>query len=461
MTVYGFPTANSRVPAPVRSGSMAGPKYVSFALAATALYGDLLKRVLPGTVAVALLYAISAVILLAMILTGRRRRTSRTPLISTLAGMLMLTYFLQFCTGFEVDLLPALMMFIYVCIPLAIIFIIPSAYPEFDIRALAQYTMILIVPIHMIGIVQHFIDPHFMVSTAYSEMGGVIVRNFLEGTDTFQRLPSLFASADRYAGVSAMQVFLSFMILSGQKKRQWRSMLWLAFNLVSAAGGLMISGARSRILIAAAALLVAGIALLFKLVTGQMSNIGKVMLSRAAIVAGLALAGALSFESVRDHITDMPVVTILAQTADKGDVQGRFQAAVDISMVPDGVKFFGEGLGVSGSGRPGEFGVRAMWIEGGFFWTVIMLIIHAGILLAIVRGGIRATLTGNAMLSMALTGGGTFWLFGLLAGLSSAFELSLALLLFPMIATAAVASNRQRAAKPRLGAGDYLGWGLR
>lgn len=418
-------------------------KYVSFALGVTAVYGDLLKRVLPGTVALVSLYAISVTIILFMLATGRRsqRFRLRTPAVSRLAALLMATYYIQFCLGLEVDLLPAMMMLMYVCVPLAIIVVIPCAYPEFDIHALALQTTILMVPIHAVGAVQAFIDPQFLVSTAYSETGGVIARNFLDGTDTFNRLPSLFASADRYAGVSAMQVFLTFLLFSEQALRTKRAMLWLTFSLLLAFAGLFFAGARSRILIVAAALLVAGIALLVSVQRGRLTTFGRTILVRAVMVIGLLLTVGLSFESVRHRIAELPIFAMLEQTAEQGDAQDRTQQAIDISMVPDDVKFFGEGLGKSGDGRPGEFGIRAMWIEGGFFWTIIMLMIHAGILLSIVMEAIRSTLGGNAVLSLMLTAGGLFWLFGLLAGLSSSFELSVALLLCPMIAVAAMATS--------------------
>ena len=443
------------------SRGLVRPLTVSAALAATAVYGDLLKRVLPGTVALMALYAIEALILAVMVTSGRRKIHYPTPTVSILSRALIVTYCVQFCTGFDVDLQHALMMLIYMSLPLAFIVVIPKFYPDFDLRALALFTTIFMVPLHAVGLVQQFVDTSFMVSTAYSETGGVIARNFLEGTGSFNRLPSLFASADRYAGVSAMQVLLSFLLLSGARSRRRSSMLLLVFALLSGASGMMLAGARSRIVILGIALLIGGIALLVKVLKGRLSSHGRTILARASLTACLLLVGALSFEQVRARVAELPVFSMLAQSVEKGDAQGRFQQGIDISMMPHDVSFFGEGLGTSTQGRPGEFGIRALWIEGGFFWTTIMLILHAGVLLLIGASAVRATLAGDAVESMQLTAAGLTWLFGLLAGLSGSFEVSLALLLFPMIAVVEMAYSRNTAGRPRQHPWGSQGRGMR
>lgn len=427
--------------------SIKGARLVSFALVGTALYGDLLKRVMPGTGALISLYAIAGCIILVMHVLGRRRASGTLPVISALAGALMLTYLMQFFTGFDVDLLPALMMLIYVCVPLSFLVVIPQVFRQFDIRAVAIYTAILMVPLHAVGLVQQFVDSSFMVSSVYSESGGVIARNFLEGTEAFNRMPSLFASADRYAGVSAAQVLLALVLLRGSS----RDRLILCLSITTAALGLMIAGSRSRILIVLVALLAGGMAFLFKMSQGRINALGRTWLVRGALVGALLLAAALSIPDVKDRLMELPILTMLTQTAEKGDAQIRFQESFEISIMPGDVKFFGDGLGTSADGRPGEFGIRAMWIEGGFFWTSIMLMIHLGILAWFAVHLFRATVKGDAILSVILTGCGLFWLFGVLAGLSSSFELSLALLLFPMMAIAAMASTEptQRRNVPR------------
>ncbi len=423
---------------------------MSLALVVTALYGDLLKRVLSATLSLALLYLIALAIIVFMLSNSRSMQRDRVPAISTFAGALMVSYGLQFGTGFNVELLPALMMLVYMCVPLAFIVVVPRAYPHFDLYSMALYTTILMLPIHAVGFVQQFIDQSFLVSTAYSDSGGVIARNFLEGTGSFNRLPSIFASADRYAGVCAMQILLSLVLVSFVSPRN-RMIIWvILFGLLFAFGGSMIAGSRSRILIVGVALFAGGVAFLLRMARGQLRHLSRRILMRTVVVAFVVFAAALSFEDVRDRIAELPVLSMLEQTAELSDVQGRFVQAIGISLIPYDATLFGEGLGVSAGGRPGEFAICALWIEGGIFWTLIMLTIYTAILLTFVRGGIRATTSGNTVLSITLTGCGLFWLFGLLAGFSSLFELSVALLLFPMIAVVAMPSGKRRLTEPRL-----------
>lgn len=434
-----FPAAH-RLRATSRSGG--GPRSVSFVLAAIAVYGDILKRIIPGTLALLLLYVLSALVLFIMLSRGRKYIYRQSVAIHWLCGILILVYFLQFLTRFDVAIMPALMMLIYVTIPLAFIVVIPRAYRDFDLRALALFTAVFMIPVHVVGAVQQFFDAHFMVSTNYSETGGIIARNFLDKTGHFNRLPSLFASADRYAGVSAMQFLLSFVLLTGTETRRRSSVIVFILSVLSAATGLMVAGARSRILIVAVSLVVGGIALLIRASGGVLTAKARSLMFRAGLAAGVLLTMAFVIEPVRNVVTELPILQMLSTTVEKGDIQTRFDEAVDTSTIQDETKFFGDGLGTSGGGRPGEFGIRSLWIEGGVFWTTIMLTIHVGILLCFARGVIRATLRGSMLTSILLTGGGLFWLFGLLAGLSSSFELSLALLLFPTIAVIASAPTK-------------------
>ena len=115
-----------------------------------------------------------------------------------------------------------------------------------------------------------------------------------------------------------------------------------------------------------------------------------------------------------------------------------------MSEVPADVTILGEGLGTTASGRPGEFAIRAMWIESGVLWTPIMLLIHAGVLFWLGRLGLRALIDGDAVLTLLAVGSALAWLFALLTGLSSTFELSQGLLLFPTIAAVSIVSSKSR-----------------
>ena len=121
-----------------------------------ALYGDLIKRVVPATVALGALYAAALVILFAMLRGGRAQQ--HPPLASNLAGWLIAVYFVQVLTIFTGNLLYGVMLALYVSIPLSFLYLIPRTYPQFDLYALSLYTTILMVPIHAVGLVQRFIE---------------------------------------------------------------------------------------------------------------------------------------------------------------------------------------------------------------------------------------------------------------------------------------------------------------
>lgn len=427
----------------------ARPQAMSFAVAATAVYGDLTKRVLPATAALGTLYAVTAGIIVIMLANGRHNGRQSDRILVHLSVALLTVYSLQFLTGYHAELLPALMMLFYIAVPLVLLLTILTVYRSFDIQSLAFYTAVFMLPVHAVGLIQHFVNPNFLISHAYSENGGIIARNFLVGTNTFDRLPALFASADRYAGVSAMQFLLSFLLPRGRGPHRKASLALIGLSLLSGAIGMGLAGSRSRILIVGGALVGGGVALFVNLLRSPGSRRMRFMFKTAVVALILSLIATVGSEKVRDRISEFPVLSMLAETQDKGDVQDRFHQAAHISSIPDDVTFFGEGLGSDAEGRPGEFAIRSMWIEGGLFWTTIMLLIHVSILLTIGRSLVRAITAGRPLLSMLLTASWLFWLFGLLAGFSSLFELSLALLLFPTLGVAALAPPRGH--RPRSG----------
>ena len=219
MTSLEYRVGRARPLAHEGSPARSTTHYISLALVATALYGDLLKRVLPPTAALLSLYVVAAFLLLKLAMKRRRWSRSGVPAVSTLSGVLIAVYYAQLCTSFGINPLHALMSAIYMILPLAFLYVIPRACPDFDIRSLALFTTILVLPIHLVGLIQEFFDPEFLVSTAYSENGGVIARNFVGEEGSFNRYPSLFASADRYSAVSCMNFFLSFVLTAGDQPR--------------------------------------------------------------------------------------------------------------------------------------------------------------------------------------------------------------------------------------------------
>ena len=364
-----------------------------------------------------------------------------TPL-SRLTGFLIAVYLAQIVTSFSVGLLASVIAATYICVPLAFVFLLPRTYPQFDLRSLALYTTILMIPIHAIGLVQQFVNPSFMISTAYSEGGGIIARNFLDA-GSFFRLPSIFASADRYSGVAMMQIFLTFVLLSGSKPPTRRMAIWVVISLFAGFASLFIAGARSRIIIVSITLTVAGLVLIFGAIRRKVSRLAMRRTLTLAVLFAVGLTASLSIQSVRDRVADFPIFVMLQQTIVQNDVSRRFDQSLRVSEVPEGVTLFGEGLGFDSGGRPGEFGIRAMWIESGLFWTPIMLAIHAMILFWLVKSTLYLLLS-DPLLTILGVGSILAWLFALLAGFSSTFELSQALLLFPTIAVFSIATYSRR-----------------
>jgi hypothetical protein len=417
---------------------------------ALALYGDLAKRFLQPGAALAVLYGLTGVILVALVVSGNNGRKPISTPISSLAGLLIGVYLAQLLTSPLDDIAISFSATAYVCVPLAFVFLIPRVYPQFDLRALALYVTILMVPVHAVGFIQQFVSPSFMISTAYSESGGVIIRNFLDA-GTFSRFPSIFASADRYSGVAMMEFFLAFVLLSDSKPPARTTLVWVVISVVSGLGSLLIAGARSRILIVGISLTIAGLIFLYRIVrrrpSRRMTKIAVVLF----LMCTMGFTIGLSVGAVRERITAFPVLAMLQQSHDRGDFTARFVQSLDLSAIPEDTTYFGEGLGTTGSaGRPGEFGIRAMWIESGLFWTPIMLLLNVGLLFWLGRIMLRAALWGDAVLAMLCTGQLLAWLLALLAGLSGTFELSQALLLFPTIAMVSMVNLASRTKRRRI-----------
>ena len=281
-----------------------------------------------------------------------------------------------------------------------------------------------------------------MISTVYSgEAGGVIARNFLEG-GTFERFPSLFASADRFSGVAMMQLFLTFVLFARGTRA---ATTWGVISLFAGVLSLLVAGARSRIIIVCISLSAAGIVFLMTTAKRKLSPRMRRITGRVLMLMLLGSAVALSIEPVRERAFDLPILAMLEQTLEKGDIGKRVGGSFQHSSMPEDVTWFGEGLGTTGAGRPGEFGIRAMWIESGLLWTPIMLALNIGIVFLLIRAGWRYAHAGNTLFSLLSVGSVLAWLLGLLGGLSGTFELSQALLLFPTIAVISMMEPSARA----------------
>ena len=381
----------------------ATPALVSAYIAFIAVYGDLLKRILPPLAALIVIYG-CCVIILGFMLTKKSRyiRSKKSPIL-IFFKILVLIYFLQFLTGFSAEIFPAFQALIYMCVPLLFVIVISQNYTNFDLYALAKYVGIFMLPAHGVGLVQYFIDSNFFISKEYVETGGIIARNFISSAGSFNRLPAIFVSADRYAGVSSAQFLIAFVLLLKTEKRQRGSAFFMMISLLTASIGILIGGARSRIIIIIFTLIIAAIAFLFKVVKNRYSKSDKKMAMKISLMFILFLGISQLFESVRYHMTNIPIIPMLSETIETKDTQRRFTQALKISAPPDNLSLFGNGLGSAADGPSGEFAIRALWIESGLFWTIIILATHFSILAYFAIYLTRSVIAGNSLRAILLT----------------------------------------------------------
>lgn len=419
------------------------------AIAALALYGDLLKRVIGATGALFTVYALFGLIIAACFAKAyapeARSVRPGNNWFSSVCLALIGIYLIQMGTNFDAPLFEAVASTFYIVLPLTYIVTITRCFPQFDLYRLGQSFLVLMPPIVAVALVQYFVDESFMIDTTYGESGGVIARNLMDdnilGEATYyNRLPSLMASADRLSAVGMMYLYFCVLVLHGYSGRMTtRRVLWLLFSVVSAIAVLMIAGARSRILIVGFAIALAGLPMLKQLIARGRRRLGSTRFSPVATVMVVAMiagaVGAARMEGTTGSIAAVPMIRQLKATAEKGDVWDRTSDYFIHSFMPDDVTVFGRGLGTVGvGGRPGERAVATMWIESGLFWTSLMLLMNAVLVLRLTQclaGAFRRqTPYGVFLCAIPLL----TWLLGLLAGFSGLFELFTALTLFPAVA---------------------------
>ncbi len=409
-------------------------QHIYYSIALLVLYGDLIKRVLPASISLLVLYALSAVILLAIFSkrSGRKIPVSlEGKAVFYSATMLISLYWLQLMTSFFAPFLEGLMHTMYMVIPLLYIVVVQRFCPQFNLVTLGKIFLVLMIPINFIGIVQYYFNPNFVISTVYSgELGGIILRNYLDG-GYFSRYPSLFSSADRYSAMALMQLYFTFVVLKGSCSVSNKGKLWLILNLVSSVAALFIAGARSRILIAFFACGLMAFTFVMGVISSseyrrKMKIINKLfpLLAVVVLVAGLAV-----MIDENEEKLSIPVAGFLIQSIEKGDIDQRLGQAVLISELSENITIFGQGLGSIGNGKPGEFGIRSMWIESGYFWGIFMLCAFFGLIAAISINGWRSFVAMEALSVSIYTIPVLLLIFALLAGLTSAFEFSTGLLL--------------------------------
>lgn len=414
---------------------------IYYAIVLLVLYGDLFKRVLPPNWALFVVYASALAILFAIAIRKRSftHRISEEGHVLRMAIIsLILLYAAQLLTSFPEDFQDAISHALYMIVPLMYIWVLQRRCPEFDLVRLGKVFMLLMIPINMVGVVQYYIDPTFLISMTYDEdSGGVIARNFLYG-GSFNRYPSLFASADRYSAMGLIQIYFTAVVFMGTHTRSNRAKLWLIINVVSAVVALLIAGARSRIIIAIAATTLSAITYFVKLLIS-----GKLTLGRASGLFGLVLfLGVFMIQLTAPHELSgtkseedlFPVISMLAQTLEEGDVAVRVDEAAEFSLLRDDITVFGQGLGTIGKGKPGEFGIQSIWVESGMFWGVPMLISFLAIVASLALMAWRSVLALKPLNVAIYMVPLLLLIFALLSGLTSSFELSSGLMLGCLIA---------------------------
>lgn len=415
------------------------------AITALALYGDLLKRVVGATGAILTTYALFGLIIVTCF-TKRRAPEAQFVRIggngfSTICLVLIGVYLIQLLTHIDAPLDEAISSAFYIILPLTYLVTIAQRFPQFNLYKLGQSFLVLMPPILVVGLIQYIVNDSFLIDTTYSEAGGVIERNFLDndisnGEKNYKRLPSLLASADRLSAVGMMQMYFCALVLRGYRKMTLRHVLWLLFSLMSAIAVLTIAGARSRILIIGVAVALSALPMLKnKVAPARQRRCSAGVSPVIVILIFAAIGGGVLSTGIMGTLDSVPIIRQLNATAETGEVWVRIMEFFTESSIPDDVTIFGRGLGVAGvGGRPGEFALRAMWIESGVFWTALMLPMYVALVLRLAQylaGAIRRQEPIDIFLCAIplLT-----WISGLMAGLSATFELSTALTLFPAIA---------------------------
>jgi hypothetical protein len=418
------------------------------------LYGDLLKRALPPAVAQAALYTL-ALLIVALILNrgglrARLRPSREGRLVYVSVSALLVLYLAQLWTAPIAAWNYAIAHWLYMSVPLTYIVALQKRCATFDLRIFARWFLVLMLPIDVVAMIQHSVDANFMISTAYAgEGGGLILRNLLD-EGFFVRYPSIFASADRYSAMALFHLYFTLTLIPHYREERSHGKLWLLLNMATSIAGLLVAGARSRILIAAAGVALVAITATFRVVFSRRISmarklsyglVGLLVAGTAAALGGFASSQVQLFDS-------FPVLSFLNESIEHNDLTSRVSDALGLSLDPNSVSIFGEGLGSVGFGKPGEFGIMSMWIESGFFWGILMLGAFSTFTYALLSATVRSfaqtrpIAAGQNLMVFLLV------VFGLLAGLTGTFELSSGILLGCIIAVNLRAPNYAPFATP-------------
>jgi hypothetical protein len=417
---------------------------VYLAIVLLTVYGDILKRYLPAAVALGSLYASALAILIWIIVSNSKRRKIKSLLsfeekqISNCIYFLIGVYVFEFLLASNNSpLIAGISTSMYVLLPLGYTLVIIKYCPYFNGVTLAQLYHLAMIPVNIIGLIQFKINPNFFIDNNYVKTGGIIARNLLEG-GTFSRLPSIFTSADRYSSIGLIQFYLAFVLLLDNQPKSKFKIVWILFNILSGLTAMFISGARSRLLITITVFILLGFTILMSFFSSQgkfkfkmkylFKPIFEFLLLVVFISATIGLTSPEKFSSLGQEINNFQVIGFLQQSFEKGDIQGRVDQSIQVSLIPEGVSFFGQGLGSLGE-KPREFGINALWIESGLFWGLPKLAAFAGIILTFFRLAFRSCIKIQPVRVVLFSIPPLLLSFGLLTGLTGVLELSSGVLL--------------------------------
>jgi len=419
------------------------------------LYGDLIKRFLAPGLSLLTLYALAIVILIAIALRVDRESPGMTregQLVHFAISSLIVLYILQFLTSFSSPFKEGASHALYMCIPLAYLWVLQRYCNEFDLARLGRLFFIFMIPVNAVGLIQYYVDPNFLISTTYSEEGGIIIRDFLEGegAKAFLRYPSMFASADRYSAMGLMQLYFALIVLKDAARPSTGQRVWIVINVASAVAAMLIAGARSRILITSVTAVAVALTLVVTMIFSRGRQASKVALALSCLLVVMVLVHVdlesdLASETLNESF---PVLTFLLQSVEYGDFDKRIMEAVEMSLIPDEITFLGQGLGTVWEGKPGEFGIWSIWTESGLVWGSLLLVSFLMFVTALLRATLKSFLAMNSLnVGIQLTSL-LLLIFALLAGLTSSFELSSGVLLCCILAVTLRASAQGNPSMP-------------
>ncbi len=420
-------------------------RLVYFSILLLTVYGDFAKRVLSPSASVAFLYGAALAVALWMIALPKMKMPykaggeARVILGCFIFILLLYIFHLLVALARGVNF-SAISSALYICIPVFYSIAILKFYPQFNVVKLAQIFLILMIPVNAVGLIQYFVNPDFLISTAYAATGGIIERNLLETGTTFLRFPSIYVSADRYSALGLTQCFFALMVggLPGQRKRP--NIFWVLLGFAGGIIALLVSGARSRILITLVLTLLFTLTAIRSLyLRGGRASFMRKLVKRILIGVFLVVP-ALFFlivcnPQLLQYVSNYQVIDFLIMSFHEGNVTSRIDEAASLSLLPENISLFGEGLG-SLSGKPGEFGIMSMWSEGGLVFGGLTLVAFIVIILNLTRLAVKSFLKGEPSKTAVFAFPALVLSFGLLTGLTGVLEFSSGILLMVSLAAA-------------------------